>query len=114
MRENAAVFWTRRDLGLFSWERDLLASWAQYSIEYRSTDFARPAFNAANGFAGWLADRGPESRARVEELDLSVRAFNLLRSRDVRFVDQIDLDRLDDPLGGKVKAEIADKLRRWR
>jgi hypothetical protein len=56
--------------------------------------------NAAHGFADWLSNREPKCRARVEELDLSMRAFNLLRSRDVPFIDQVDLDRLGDPLGG--------------
>jgi hypothetical protein len=47
-------------------------------------------------------------------MDLSVRAFNRLRSHDMRFVDQIDLDALDEPNGRKVRDEIAEKLRRWR
>ncbi len=74
----------------------------------------RPGPNASYEFGTWLANREPESHTRIEELDLSVGAFNLLRARDVRFVDQIDLGRLDDHLGRNVKAEIADKLRRWR
>jgi len=59
-------------------------------------------------------DRESESRVRLEELDLSVRALNSLRSQAVLFVDQIDLDRLERALAPKVKAEIAEKLRRWR
>ena len=113
-RDDAASWWQKRDLGLFSWERDLLDLWTRYSSDHGSTDFVLPGVNAAHHFADWLADGEPASHVRVEELDLSVRAFNLLRSRDVRFVDQIDLERLDDPLGRKVKAEIAEKLRRWR
>lgn len=68
----------------------------------------------------------------MEELDLSARAYNMLKSRDIDFVDQIDLDalraayepvdgragfqdiELDDPLRQKVRAEIGDKLRKWR
>ncbi len=113
-RGDAASWWQKRDLGLFSLERDLLDLWTRYSSELGSTDFVRPGVNGAHRFADWLADREPESRVRVEELDLSVRAINSLRSRDVRFVDQIDLDRLDDALGRTVKAEITEKLRRRR
>jgi|SRR5216684_2112787 len=113
-RADAASWWQRRDLGLFSWDSDLLDLWTQYSREHGSTDFVQPDVNAAHRFADWLANREPESRVRVEELDLSVRAFNLLRSRDVRFVDQIDLERLGDPLARKVKVEIAEKLGRLR
>ena len=114
IRRDVSISTQNRDRGLFSWERELLESWAQFSIEDWSLDFATPGPNTASGFATWLANREPETRTRVEQLDLSVRAFNLLRSRDMRFVDQIDLARLDDPPGRKVKGEIADKLRRWR
>jgi hypothetical protein len=114
MRHAASTWWQTRDLGLFSWERDLLESWARFSLEVHSTDFVPAGPNASYEFATWLASHEPQSRTRLEELDLSIRAFNLLRARDVRFVDQIDLDRLDDPLGAKVKPEIAAKLRRWR
>ncbi len=86
MQQAARVWWQRRDLGLFSWERDLLESWARFSFELRSTDFVRPGPNASYEFGTWLANREPESHTRIEELDLSVGAFNLLRARDVRFV----------------------------
>jgi hypothetical protein len=114
MQDAASIWWQTRDLGLFSWERDLLESWARFSLEVHATDFVPAGPNASYEFATWLANREPESRTRIEELDLSVRAFNLLRAQAVRFVDQIDVDRLDDPLGGKLKSEIAEKLRRWR
>jgi hypothetical protein len=113
-RAKASAIWSRRDLGLYSWERELLQLWGQYAAQDGATDFVRVGLNAAHRFADWLANREPESRAHVEELDLSVRAFNLLRSRDMRFIDQVDLDRLGDPVGEKVKAEIAEKLGRWR
>ena len=114
MRDEATLWWQKRDLGLFSWERQLLDFWERFSNEGGSMDFVRVSPTAAYEFATWLSKQEPASRTRLEELDLSVRAFNLLRSRDVRFVDQIDLDRLDDTLGRKVKAEIAEKLRLWR
>lgn len=114
IRENATTWWQKRDLGLFSWEGDLLESWTRFSDADRSTHFVRVNPNTSYEFATWLANREPASRARVEELDLSVRAFNLLRSRGVRFVDQIDVHALDDPNGRRVRAEIAEKLRRWR
>jgi hypothetical protein len=68
----------------------------------------------------------------VEDLDLSARAYNTLKTRGVDFIDQIDLDalkaayeppggvaglqdiELDDPLRRKVRTEIAEKLRKWR
>ena len=114
LREKVTTWWQNRDLGLISGERDLLDSWTQFSNEGRSTDFARVNPHSSYEFATWLADRSPASRTRVEELDLSVRAFNLLRSRGARFVDQIDLDALDDPSGRRVRTEIAEKMRRWR
>jgi hypothetical protein len=113
-RELVTIWWQKRDLGLFSWERELLDAWAQFSNEDRSMDFVRVNPSTGYEFATWLANQEPASRTRVEDLDLSVRAFNLLRSLDVRFVDQIDLDTLDDPKGRRVRAEIAEKLRRWR
>lgn len=114
IRDNAAAWWRRREFGLFSWERGLLDSWMRFSNDDRATDFAVVGPNSAHAFGTWLANREPPSRTRVEDLDLSLRAYNILRSRDMRFVDQIDLNRLDDPLGQKVRTEIADKLRRWR
>jgi len=114
MRGEATVSWQKRDLGLLSWERELLDFWERFSNEGSSLDFVRVSPTAGYEFATWLSNQEPASRTRLEELDLSVRAFNLLRSRDIRFVDQIDLDRLDDHLGKKVKAEIAEKLRKWR
>jgi len=113
-RAKALAHWSRGDLGLYSWERDLIQLWGQYSAQDGAADFVQVGLNAAHRFADWLANREPESRAHVEELDLSVRAFNLLRSRDMRFIDQVDLGLLGDPLGAKVKAEIAEKLGRWR
>jgi hypothetical protein len=114
MREKVTIWWQKRDLGLTSGERALLDSWTQFSNEDRSMDFARVNPNSGYEFATWLANREPASRTRVEQLDLSVRAFNILRSRDVRFIDQIDVHALDDPNGRRVRAEIAEKLRRWR
>lgn len=73
-----------------------------------------------------------EPRAPVEDLDLSARACNTLKARGIDFIDQIDLDllkaayeppgriadfqdiELDDPLRRNVRAEIAEKLRKWR
>lgn len=115
LRQDAAMWWQKRGLGLFSWERDLLKDWSEFSMQAGSMEFfLRVGPISAHDFADWLANREPKSRTRLEELDLSVRAYNLLRSRDVRFVDQIDLSRLDDPLGQKVKGEVAEKLRGWR
>jgi hypothetical protein len=68
----------------------------------------------------------------VEELDLSIRAFHILKVQNMDFIDQIDLDalsvayqpaiggaevddvELDDPQGRKARLEIAEKVRRWR
>jgi hypothetical protein len=55
-----------------------------------------------------------ESRVPVEELDLSIRAYHVLKVVEMDFVDQIDLDALHPPSGSQVRPEIADKLRRWR
>lgn len=73
-----------------------------------------------------------EPRIPVEELDLSIRAFHILKVQNMGFIDQIDLDalsvayqpaiggaevddvELDDPQGRKVRLEIAEKVRRWR
>jgi hypothetical protein len=63
-----------------------------------------------------------QMRIEIEELDLSMRAYNALRSRDVRFIDQIQplLDEIDHPLARRnvnllrVRDEIAEKLSRWR
>lgn len=114
MRDEATLWWQKRDLGLFSDERQLLDLWERFSNEGGSMDFERVSPTAGYAFATWLSDQEPASRTRLEELDLSVRAFNLLRSRDVRFVDQIDVRALDDPIGRRVRAEIVERLRRWR
>jgi hypothetical protein len=113
-RKSSAAWRTKQDLGLFSFERDLLDSWTWFSTAEGSENLIDVSPNAVQRFADWLANQEPESRIRVEEMDLSMRAFNLLRSRDVRFIDQIDLDLLDDLHGRRVRAEIAEKLRRWR
>jgi hypothetical protein len=110
----AALWWAKRDPGTFQPELGLLGSWMGFSAEDHSALFVRVGPNTAHGFANWLANKEPESRIRIEDMDLSVRAFNRLRSHDVRFVDQIDLDALDEPNGRRVRDEIAEKLRRWR
>lgn len=61
------------------------------------------------------------ARAPIEELDLSVRAYNILKANDVNFVDEIRpyLDAADHPLAranpnlARVRGEIEDRLRQW-
>jgi len=50
----------------------------------------------------------------VEELDLSIRAYHVLKVLDMNFIDQINLDALDHAWGREVRPEIAERLRRWR
>ena len=60
-------------------------------------------------------------RIPIEELDLSIRAFNALKSCDVDFVDEVRplLDSMDHPLARKnpnllrARSEIIEKLRGW-
>jgi len=60
-------------------------------------------------------------RIPIEELDLSVRAYNVLKSCDVDFVDEVRplLDSMDHPLARKnpnlvtARSEIIEKLRGW-
>jgi len=61
------------------------------------------------------------SRIPLEELDLSIRAYNVLKANGVNFVDEIRpyLNASDHPLAGvnanllRVRGEIEDRLRRW-
>jgi broad specificity phosphatase PhoE len=55
-----------------------------------------------------------ESRVPVEELDLSIRAFHVLKVLKMDFIEEIDLGALDHRWGREVRPEIAEKLRRWR
>ena len=58
----------------------------------------------------------------VEELDLSVRAYNVLKADDIDFIEDVQayLDRARHPLSRRnpnlrrVEAEITERLRRWR
>jgi len=50
----------------------------------------------------------------VEELDLSVRAYHVLKVLNMDFIEEINLDALDHQWGREVRPEIAEKLRRWR
>ncbi len=60
-------------------------------------------------------------RVPIEELDLSIRAYNALKSCDVDYVDEIRplIDSMDHPLARKnpnllwVRGEIFEKLRGW-
>ena len=54
------------------------------------------------------------SQTPVEELDLSIRAYHVLKVLNIDFTEQIDLDALHHPWGREVRPEIAEKLRRWR
>jgi hypothetical protein len=54
------------------------------------------------------------SRVPVEELDLSIRAYHVLKVLKMDFIDDIDLDALDHAWGLEVRPEIAEKLRGWR
>jgi len=68
-----------------------------------------------------MADLGGEMRIPIEELDLSVRAYNTLKSCDVDFVDEIRplLDLMDHALARKnlnllrARSEIFERLRGW-
>jgi len=68
-----------------------------------------------------VADLGNEMRIPIEELDLSIRAYNVLKSCDVHFVDEIRplIDSVDHPLARKnpnllrVRGEILERLRGW-
>ena len=53
-------------------------------------------------------------RVPVEQLELSIRAYNVLKTLNMDFTDQIDLDALHHPGGPEVRPEIAERLRRWR
>ena len=53
-------------------------------------------------------------RVPVEQLELSIRAYNVLKTLNMDFTDQIDLDALHHPRGREVRPEIEEKLRRWR
>ena len=61
------------------------------------------------------------SRIPLEELDLSIRAYNVLKANGVNFVDEIRpyLNASDHPLAlvnanlQRVRGEIEDRLRRW-
>ena len=50
----------------------------------------------------------------VEELDLSIRAYHVLKVLKMDYIEQINLDALDHAWGPKVRREIAERLRRWR
>jgi len=50
----------------------------------------------------------------VEELDLSIRAYHVLKVLKMDYIEQINLDALDHAWGPKVRREIAETLRRWR
>ncbi len=50
----------------------------------------------------------------VEELDLSIRAYHVLKVLKMDFIEQINLDALDHAWGREVRPEIAESLRRWR
>jgi DNA-directed RNA polymerase alpha subunit len=60
-------------------------------------------------------------RIPIEELDLSIRAYNALKSCDVEFVDEVRplLDSMVHPLTRKnpnllrARSEIVEKLRGW-
>jgi DNA-directed RNA polymerase alpha subunit len=60
-------------------------------------------------------------RIPIEELDLSIRAYNALKSCDVDFVDEVRplLDSMDHPLTRtnpnllRARSEIIEKLRGW-
>jgi hypothetical protein len=54
------------------------------------------------------------SRVPVEELDLSIRAYHVLKVLKMDFIEEIDLDALDHQWGREVRPEIAERLRRWR
>jgi GGDEF domain-containing protein len=54
-----------------------------------------------------------EPRVAVEELNLSIRAYHVLKTLDMDFIDQINLDALNHPWGREVRPEIAARLRRW-
>jgi hypothetical protein len=53
-------------------------------------------------------------RVPVEELELSIRAYHVLKTLNMDFTDQIDLDALHHAWGREVRPEIAERLRRWR
>jgi hypothetical protein len=50
----------------------------------------------------------------VEELDLSIRAYHVLKVLNMDFIEQINLEALNHPWGREVRPEIAEKLRGWR
>lgn len=50
----------------------------------------------------------------VEKLDLSIRAYHVLKVLNMDFIEQINLDALDHAWGPEVRPEIAEELRRWR
>ena len=53
-------------------------------------------------------------RVPVEELELSIRAYHVLKTLNMDFTDQIDLDALHHAWGREVRPEIAERLRRWQ
>lgn len=55
-----------------------------------------------------------QGRVPVEELDLSIRAYHVLKVLNMDFIEQIDLDALHHPWGSEVRPEIAERLRNWR
>ena len=63
-----------------------------------------------------------DQKTPIKELDLSVRAYNVLKANSVNFIEDIQayLDHAGHPLSPvnpnlrRVEAEITDRLRRWR
>jgi hypothetical protein len=52
-----------------------------------------------------------EQGVEVEELELSIRAYHVLKTLKMDFIDQIDLDALHHAWGREVRPEIAERLR---
>ena len=53
-------------------------------------------------------------RVAVEQLEVSMRAYHVLKTLNMDFTDQIDLNALHHAWGPEVRPEIAESLRRWR
>jgi hypothetical protein len=61
-QERAADWWKQRDLGPFTWERELVARWMEFSDGEFHAGFVGLSPHTASEFADWLAGSGRRSR----------------------------------------------------
>ena len=78
--------------------------WRQFSSEEYSLRVARIEPHTACRFGDWPARRG--GRTPIAALDLPVLAFHILRVNDVRFIEQLDDEKLNRPVFARIKTTL--------